>query len=317
MEMSKEVMMDNAMPKVSIGMAVWNGERFLRKALESLSKQTYQNIEIIILDNLSTDNTPHICKEFVDQDPRIRYILDEKHQSVMNAHIKLAHLASGEFYMVACDDDWYEPTYISRTTNLIFEDPTLGLVYSRMGLIDEDDNKSMSRPTALFKRSDPPIQNLKKYFKQRNPVPIIFGVVRKDIHLDAMNYYHQPDTRGWDHDNLYMMRLLSQTRVEGISDSLFYYRQQDRDLLNAKRNQLPQLSAFATYFNHVLHQWSVTRVAKQIVDRSSFSPREKFFLHIENLRAYLYYIRFRYLREPIKNSATWKKMRSIFTGKKS
>ena len=97
MEMSKEVMMDNAMPKVSIGMAVWNGERFLRKALESLSKQTYQNIEIIILDNLSTDNTPHICKEFVDQDPRIRYILDEKHQSVMNAHIKLAHLASGEF----------------------------------------------------------------------------------------------------------------------------------------------------------------------------------------------------------------------------
>lgn len=304
------------MPKVSIGMAVWNGERFLRKALESLSSQTYQNIEIIILDNLSTDNSPQICEEFVRRDPRIRYILDEMHRSVMDAHTKLAHLASGEFYMVACDDDWYESTYISRTTNLIFKDPSLGLVYSRMGLIDEEDNKSMGRSLDLFKRTDSPIQNLKKYFKKRDPVPVIFGVVRKDIHLDAMNYYRQPDTRGWDHDNLYMMRLLSQTRVEGISDTLFYYRQQDRDLLNAKRNQLPQLSPLTTYFTHVLHQWAVMKVAKQIIDRSSFTPREKFFLHVENLSAYLYYIRFRYLREPIKNSAAWKKMRSIFTGAK-
>jgi glycosyltransferase involved in cell wall biosynthesis len=313
MGMSKEIMLESALPKVSIGMAVWNGERFLRKALESLSNQTYQNIEIIILDNLSTDSSSQICKEFVSRDSRVRYILDEKHHSVMDAHIKLAHLADGEFYMVACDDDWYEPTYISRTTELIFQDPPLGLVYSRMGLIDEEDNKSLGRLTELIKRSDPPIQNLKKYFKQRNPVPIIFGVVRRDIHLDAMKYYHQPDTRGWDHDNLYMMRLLSRTRVEGISDTLFYYRQQDRDLLNAKRNQLPQRSAFANYYNHVLHQWAVTKVAKEIISRSSFDSSEKFYLLVENFRAYLHYIRFRYLRESIKSSATWKKIRATFT----
>ncbi len=303
--------MTKALPKVSIGIAVWNGEAFLEKTLRSLLQQDYQNIEIIILDNQSTDSTQQICQELAALDSRVRYILDEKTRDVMSAQIKVAQIASGDFYMVACDDDWYEPSYISRLMNIIAQDPEIGIAYAGMGFIDEVDNKSASYPMQFFKCSDKPHKNFKRYLTQRNPVPIIFGIVRKNLHLDALDFYRRPDGRGWDHDNLYVMRLLTQTRVEGAPEILFYYRQQDRDLLYKKRNQYvsPQ-SPLAIYLNHALHQWAVTGAIKKIIDQSPFSKSEKFFLRAYNYQVFLYFIRFKYLKEPIKNSATWKKIKS-------
>src|SRR5918993_5298269 len=61
-------------PLVSIGVPVYNGERFLARTLQSLLAQTYTNLEIIICDNASTDGTEAICREFAARDSRIRYL---------------------------------------------------------------------------------------------------------------------------------------------------------------------------------------------------------------------------------------------------
>ena len=306
--------MANTLPMVSIGIAVWNGELFLAQTLQSLLQQDYQNIEIIVLDNQSTDSTSQICKELAAQDLRIRYILDEQMRDVMSAQIKAAHLALGDFYMVACDDDWYEPSYISELMSIISQDPTIGLAYADMGFIDEEGEKSASYPIKCLNRSDRPIDNFRAYLSCRDPVPIIFGVIRKDLHLDALKFFKRADNRGWDHDNLYMMRLLTQTHVEGISNTLLFYRQRDRELLYKKRNQYYQPnSPFAIYLNHIFHQWAVTGEIKKIIAESSFTEREKRSLYLSNYMAFIHHIRLKYLKEPIKNSSTWKKMRSLLS----
>jgi len=60
-------------PRVSIGVPVYNGERYLAQALESIFAQTYQNFELIISDNGSSDGTEAICRGYAAADSRIRY----------------------------------------------------------------------------------------------------------------------------------------------------------------------------------------------------------------------------------------------------
>ena len=305
--------MTDTLPLVSVGIAVWNGEAFLEKALRSLLNQDYRNIEIVILDNHSSDSTARICQDLSKEDSRVRYILDDQKRDVMSAQTKAAHLANGEFYMVACDDDWYAPNYISRLMGILGANPEIGLAYCALGFIDEDDRKASAPPRPFFSKNDDPIENFRSYLSKRDPVPIVFGIIRKNIHLDALQYFIKPDRRGWDHDNLYLMRLLSQTRVEGIAEVLFYYRQQDRDALYKKRNQSHDLgNPFANYLSRILHQWSVSRVVNQIIDDASFSARQKVGLQMSNYRSFFRYIHIKYLREGIRHGPAWKKIQSIF-----
>jgi glycosyltransferase involved in cell wall biosynthesis len=65
---------DHVMRKVVIGMPVWNGERFLSEAIESILGQTYGDLELVISDNGSNDTTAEICCTYARRDDRIRYI---------------------------------------------------------------------------------------------------------------------------------------------------------------------------------------------------------------------------------------------------
>ena len=66
------------MPRVSIAMPVYNGERFLRQAVDSLLAQTFSDFEFVIADNCSTDGTEAICRDYVARDPRVRYYRNER-----------------------------------------------------------------------------------------------------------------------------------------------------------------------------------------------------------------------------------------------
>ena len=60
-------------PKISVGIPVYNGEKFIRKSIESVLQQTYGNFELIISDNASTDSTSDVCTEFLTKDSRIKF----------------------------------------------------------------------------------------------------------------------------------------------------------------------------------------------------------------------------------------------------
>jgi len=100
------------LPIVSIGLPVYNGDKYLKKALDSLLMQSITDFELIISDNCSTDNTSNICQEYANKDSRIRYIRQQENiGATSNFHFVLK-VASAEYFMWAAHDDLWSSDWL-------------------------------------------------------------------------------------------------------------------------------------------------------------------------------------------------------------
>ncbi len=99
-------------PLISIGLPVYNGERFIRKALDSLLCQTYNNFELIISDNGSIDRTQEICLEYAQRDKRILYYRNEINRGAAWNFTHVFELSSAEYFMWASHDDNWDTRYL-------------------------------------------------------------------------------------------------------------------------------------------------------------------------------------------------------------
>jgi hypothetical protein len=152
--------MEAELPLVSIGVAVFNEERFLTDALASLLAQDYANIEVVISDNGSDDRTADICREFAARDPRIRYHRESENRgSTANFNHVLA-LSSGEYFTWGSGHDLRLPSAITSCVNVLEQRPNVVLCYPRTLMVsangstlfemdDEVDTTGMSRPRRL------------------------------------------------------------------------------------------------------------------------------------------------------------------------
>ena len=98
--------------KVTIGIPVYNGEDFLEKAVDSLLSQTYEDFELIISDNASTDRTEEICRRYAAQDPRVKYVRNTENLGAAKNYNQLVDMAKGEYFKWAAHDDICLPIII-------------------------------------------------------------------------------------------------------------------------------------------------------------------------------------------------------------
>jgi glycosyltransferase involved in cell wall biosynthesis len=106
--------MTHSKPLVSIGMPVYNGERFIREAVDSVLGQTYGDLEVIISDNASTDNTGTICLEYAARDQRIQYHRNAVNLGVIANFRRVFELSSGDYFVWACADDLRPATAVEN-----------------------------------------------------------------------------------------------------------------------------------------------------------------------------------------------------------
>jgi glycosyltransferase involved in cell wall biosynthesis len=130
--------MNISVPKVSIGLPVYNGEKYLRFALNSVLEQTYTDFELIISDNASADGTQKICQEFAAKDYRIRYYRNETNIGAAGNYNRVFELGRGEFFKWASHDDEFHPLLLESCLK-VFErsPPSTILVFSKAAIIDE------------------------------------------------------------------------------------------------------------------------------------------------------------------------------------
>lgn len=124
-------------PLVSIGLPVFNGADYVAEALESLCAQTYPDLEIIVSDNCSTDETHRICAAMAARDPRIRLSRTEVNVGAANNFNRVVELAKGDFFAWANHDDLWDPHYVERCMAALDADPSCVLAYSKSTTIDE------------------------------------------------------------------------------------------------------------------------------------------------------------------------------------
>jgi hypothetical protein len=99
---------------VSIGIPTFNRAATLRRAAESALAQTYPNVEVVVSDDGSTDDTRAVCEELHERDPRLRYLRSTANQGLAANHNVLFTRMRGEYVMLLADDDWLEPDYVER-----------------------------------------------------------------------------------------------------------------------------------------------------------------------------------------------------------
>lgn len=124
-------------PRVSIGMPVYNGERYLEEALDSILAQSFDNFEVVISDNASTDRTEEICRAYAQKDERIRYIRMRENCGVIENFNNVFQLSVGEYFKWAASDDVCEHDYLRKAVEMLDRDPSIVLVWARTLGLDE------------------------------------------------------------------------------------------------------------------------------------------------------------------------------------
>ena len=129
--------MTRGRPGISIGMPVFNGEKYLREAISSILSQTFENFELIISDNASTDRTESICRDFAGRDPRVTYVRQPLNLGSLRNFEFVLKSASADFFMwAACDDVW-SPDWVGQTLNVAQMHQCA--CYGRVHVIDDAD----------------------------------------------------------------------------------------------------------------------------------------------------------------------------------
>ncbi len=139
-------------PKLSIGVPVYNGQRYLEQALSSLVGQTFTDFELILCDNASTDNTGKICESFAARDSRIRYYRNAKNIGANPNFNRALELATGEYFKWAAYDDICLPTYLEKCIAALEADPSATLAHTRTAIIDEASKRIDLDPQSLAAR---------------------------------------------------------------------------------------------------------------------------------------------------------------------
>ena len=137
---------------VSIGMPVYNGDIFLRKALNSLINQSYTNFELIISDNSSTDTTSEICQEFVKKDNRIRYIRQEKNIGAFNNFNFVLEQSTANYFFWAAADDYWESDFIKKNIEILDKNKNVVCSVSKIDTYGFSDSelKKFNIPTVNY-----------------------------------------------------------------------------------------------------------------------------------------------------------------------
>lgn len=135
-------------PTVSIGLPVFNGERFLARALDSLLAQTFRDFEVIVSDNASTDQTEQIGRAYAARDQRILYFRNSTATGAAKNFNRAFELSAGKYFKWMSHNEWLAPRYLEQSIAAMETDPSVVLCSCAVVVIDDDESYA-SDPTYL------------------------------------------------------------------------------------------------------------------------------------------------------------------------
>jgi glycosyltransferase involved in cell wall biosynthesis len=285
-------------PQLSIGLPVYNGEQFLEQALDAILAQTYQDFELIISDNASTDRTEEICQTYAAKDLRLRYYRNSQNLGAASNFNRVFQLATGKYFKWTAHDDLYAPDFLVKCIEVLEKDPLVVLCHSQVKIIDREgeflQNYELKLRTDAAKPHERFHDLLRKHLCYQ-----IFGVIRvstlKQTSLIG-NYGHA--------DGVLLSKLALLGRFHEIPQHLFFARNHPQQSMSLY---------FPTYLS--LAKQDASSSIKNIPDHYSytvwFDPAKKGKIFFPHWRIFCEY----WLSVQRSSLSWWKKIRcylSIF-----
>lgn len=167
-------------PRVSIGLAVYNGEKYLEEAIDSILAQTFTDFELIISNNASTDRTAVICLRYAAADSRIRYYCNPTNIGGANNENQTFRLSRGEYFRWAAHDDVLAPQLIEKCVEVLDRDHSVVLCHTIIVEIDAQGNyiRTTSRDNG---GANKPYERFMKIARSQDFLEETYGLLRAEV----------------------------------------------------------------------------------------------------------------------------------------
>lgn len=288
----KEVIARPQRPLVSIGIPVLNGGRLIGEALECLLNQTYENVEIIISDNNSKDDTAEICVASAENDERITYYRQNNTLSATDNFRFVFERSTGEFFMWAAHDDRWSPNYIEILLQSLLQEKNASLAFPLSGKFHDHRSWRNSQLVTYEFECDPEAEPLHCLVRRNADGQClhIYGLIRRS----ALHAYPWPSVQhGPDRAILLYLSLMG--RMIKSDGACFYYFVPLTRKTIAQRSR-ENFNSQPPYFPELRSSWACACVAREVLRGRGYR-----FRHYAVFVLHVYYRMTRHIRRKFKN----------------
>lgn len=206
-------------PRVTIGLPVLNGEAYLESTIDSILSQTFDDFELIIIDNGSTDRTREITTAAAERDARVAV---HRREVTVGAHYNyntVVPLARGEYFKWAAHDDLLKPKFLERCVEVLDKRPEVVLAHTWIGIIDGEGRRVRERRSSHNYEDHSPSVRFRKYIGDRNRSEPTFGLHRLSVLRETPLLGHFPGS-----DWVLLAELALRGRFHEVDEELFLNR---------------------------------------------------------------------------------------------
>ncbi|MFK8184201.1 MAG: glycosyltransferase family 2 protein [Phormidesmis sp.] len=243
------------MPKVSVIVPNYNHSKYLEKRIDSILGQSYQDFELLVLDDCSTDNSQEIIASYTQLDPRVKHHFNVKNSGspFQQWHSGLRQ-TSGEFVWIAESDDFADSLFLETLVDILETYPNVGLAYTQSWAVDERDTIMYSylqwtdevdpdRWKTDFINSG--VDEAKRYFCLKNTIPNASAVVFRRSCVSTENFLEK--TMRLSGDKVFWGRILMNSDIAFVASHQNFFRHH----LNNARTKTDELEAIVDNFRWV------------------------------------------------------------------
>jgi glycosyltransferase involved in cell wall biosynthesis len=239
-------------PSISLALPVYNGERFVAECIQAILNQDFEDFELVITDNLSTDGTKEICQRFAASDKRLRYVRNERNLGAApNFNLGFA-LSSGCYFKWCAHDDLLSADFLGKCVRALEEQPHAVLAYGTTKCIDQS-----GRGIPLIGSMMPDIESLSPARRFHRILADwcscyeIFGVIRRAA-LERSTLHRMY----YGSDRALLAELALMGTFIHVSGVVFYNRDhKDRSLMIADKQQKKAWHSAADATRPALEHW--------------------------------------------------------------
>ena len=229
--------MNSRRPRVSVGLPVYNGENFLREAIDSVLEQTFEDLELIISDNASTDLTEEICRGYAAKDKRMKYFRNKENMGASFNYKRVFGLASGEYFKWTAHDDVCKPEFLERCVEVLDADSEVVLCYTRTATVNSRGQVIKEWSARPDLNSVLPKKRFRDILLHRETFPI-WGLIRTDILKETPLLGNYPA-----HDRPLLAELSLSGRFCEVPEFLFLDREHQQRSIRAYDPRKPHEAA--------------------------------------------------------------------------
>lgn len=211
-------------PPISVVMPVYNREKLVARAINSILNQTYRNFEFIIVDDGSTDNTPSILKSFAQKDRRVKILTNEKNMGIAYSRQKGLNAARGKYVAIMDSDDFSVPTRLEKSIAFMTDHPEVDAMTGDLGDADEytPTNEYFDPDKPKYKKlMDPGFYEVELNFY--NVFPNVSSMYKRSF-VKKHNIHYDPDFIAAEDYDFWRQIVMAGGKLASISDLLVYAR---------------------------------------------------------------------------------------------